>query len=496
MHSMGECEKLWTVVGAVCLVPVAILAALWIPAQAKGGPYFATGIKICEVDATSAIIWTRLTRDAAREGKDRPLPVVRYKDPKTGSIVENRRGRPDLEPVVEFPNGSTIDTIEGAVPGAVGEVRVRYKTAGAGQWQTTAWKATAANRDFTAHFPLKGLEPATAYELLVESRSGQTVEGRFRTAPLPGQSARVVFTVVTGTACPDQDAPGGGYKIYAQMLKLDPSFFVHTGDIIYYDRLAKTAALARWHWQSMYSLPTDVEFHCQVASYFIKDDHDTWMNDCWPTMKTRFMGDFTFKQGQAIFLEQVGMGNTTIRTIRWGKDLQVWLPEGRDFRSPNDMPDGPDKSIWGKEQKEWFKRTVQASEATFRVLISPTPLVGPDRSNKADNHANKQFAHEGNELRSLIASQKNMYVVTGDRHWQYVSVDSKTGLREYSCGPASDEHAGGFSMDQRQPEHRYLNIVGGFLAGTVERVDGKPTLTFRHYSVNGKILNEERLPMK
>jgi len=242
--------------GAGCLVPVAVLTLLSAPAEVKG-PYFTTGIKICEVDSTSAIIWTRLTRNAMREGKDRPLPIVRYKDSKTGELTDSARSRADMDPVVEFPKGSTIDTIEGAVPGAPGDVRVRYKAAGAGSWQTADWKAVDPNRDFTAHFPLKGLKPATAYELLVESRSGQSVKGKFRTAPLPNQPARAVFTVVTGTAYPDQDAPEGGYKIYAQMLKLDPSFFVHTGDIIYYDALAKTQALARWHWQSMYSLPTD-----------------------------------------------------------------------------------------------------------------------------------------------------------------------------------------------------------------------------------------------
>ncbi|MDB6006750.1 MAG: hypothetical protein JWR15_3737, partial [Prosthecobacter sp.] len=26
--------------------------------------------------------------------------------------------------------------------------------------------------------------------------------------------------------------------------------------------------------------------------------------------------------------------------------------DGRDYRSPNKMPDGPDKTIWGAEQKE------------------------------------------------------------------------------------------------------------------------------------------------
>lgn len=45
----------------------------------------------------------------------------------------------------------------------------------------------------------------------------------------------------------------------------------------------------------------------------------------------------------------------------------------------------------------------------------------------------------------------------------------------------------------RFPEHKYLNVVGGFLAGTVDRVEGKPTLTFRHYGVDGDILNEDRL---
>lgn len=462
------------------------------------GPFQATGIKICEVDTTSAIIWTRLTRQVRRFGKERPMPVYRYRDPQSGKLEEEFRRR-DWEAVVEFPAGSTIDDIEGAVPGAPGEVRVLYRMEGTSPWQVTPWQPAQPERDFTRHVELSGLKPATRYELRVESRAGagsspaQTLEGKFRTAPLPEQISRVVFTVTTGTAYPDQDAPEGGFKMYGRMLKLEPDFFVHTGDIVYYDRWAKSLALARWVWARMYSLPTNLEFHRQLAAYFIKDDHDTFMNDCWPTMRTRYMGEFTFRQGQQVFLEQVGMGERTYRTFRWGKDLQVWLVEGRDFRSPNTMPDGPRKTIWGREQKEWFKRSVQESDATFRILISPTPLLGPDRTNKRDNHANAAFAHEGRELRRFIAAQKNMYVVCGDRHWQYVSVDRETGLREYSCGPASDQHAGGWSNQQRYPEHRYLNVIGGFLAGIVERIEGRPRLTFRHYSVEGRILNEDRL---
>ena len=68
------------------------------------------------------------------------------------------------------------------------------------------------------------------------------------------------------------------------------------------------------------------------------------MNDCWPGQVTKFMGEFTFDQGKAVFLEQVGMGERTWRTARRGKDLQIWMVEGRDYRSQNPDPDGPAKT--------------------------------------------------------------------------------------------------------------------------------------------------------
>ena len=461
-----------------------------------GAPYMATGIKTGEVTDNSAIVWTRLTAAETRVGPDAPIPIVRYRDPKTGAVDDATEGHPDRVPVLEYPNGVTVDQLEGAAPGATGQVRVVYTEHGINTWQETAWFSVDPERDFTRQFNLTGLKPNTHYLLRAEARAKpdgpvtSELSGQFKTAPAPDMPAHVTFTVTTGQEYNDRDAPDG-FRMYAAMTKLDPDFFVHTGDIVYYDKLAKTLPLARWHWQRMYSLPTDVEFHRYVPSYFIKDDHDTWMNDCWPTMQTKFMGEFTFVQGQAVFREQVPMGEKTYRTVRWGKDLQVWFVEGRDYRSPNDMPDSKDKTIWGAVQKDWFKRTVAASDATFRVLVSPTPIVGPDRSAKNDNHANAGFQHEGDELRAFMAAQKNMVVVCGDRHWQYVSTDPTTGLREYSCGPASDAHAGGWPKDDVRPEHKYLNVCGGFLAITVNRENDKPVLIARHYSVDGTVLNED-----
>jgi alkaline phosphatase D len=462
-----------------------LLASMLPPCQAEG-PYQATGFKVGEVTSSTAIVWTRLSLRPERNGFDLPMVEIRY-----ATNSQGRRKRA-VEEII-YPNDVTVSDIRDAVPGTVGQVRVLFRPKGVEKWQQTDWESVDPGEDFTQQFQLRKLTPGITYDIQIDTQSspdgktGQSLEGSFQTAPLAKTPARVVFTVSTGQAYNDRDDEQG-YEIYPTMLNLKPNFFVHTGDIIYYDRLAKTEALAHYHWQRTYSLPTNVLFHRQVSSYFIKDDHDSWVNDCWPTMKTKYMHDFTFVRGLKIFRHQVPMGRSTYRTRRWGKDLQIWMVEGRDFRSANTDPDGPEKTIWGEKQKEWFKRTVRQSDATFKVLVSPTPLVGPDRDNKNDNHANKGFTHEGNELREFIASQQNMVVVCGDRHWQYMSVDPRTGTREYSCGPASDKHAGGWQQDDYRKEyHRYLNVTGGFLSATVERKEGTPSLTFRYHDSDGTV---------
>ncbi len=457
---------------------VLLLYSVGLEAAGQTGVYMADGIKIGEVRQDSAIVWTRLTRNAER----------------------NVDGLAFTEERTAVPAGRTLGDMEGSVPGIGGEVRVAWWPQGMiEKKKETAWQAVDAKADFTRQVRLSGLTAGTEYELDVQGRATGAGEpscrlsGSFRTPPDPGVPAQVVFTVVTCQEYPRRDDPANGHKIYDLMRRLGPDFLVNTGDIEYYDKpfpFAKTPELARFKWNRIFALPFQREFHRHTSSYFMKDDHDCLKNDCWPGQT---YGDLTWEQGLAIFREQVPMAEDTYRTFRWGRDLQIWLVEGRDFRSPNKQPDGPGKTIWGPRQKQWFYRTVRESDATFRVLISPTPLVGPDRPNKNDSYANKGFTHEGNEIRRFIGEQKNMYVLCGDRHWQYASVDPETGVQEYACGPSSDIHAGGFSESMRSPMHRYLRIQGGFLAVTVQRRDGQPTITFRHHGTDGKVYHEDKL---
>jgi alkaline phosphatase D len=235
------------------------------------------------------------------------------------------------------------------------------------------------------------------------------------------------------------------------------------------------------------------DFYTATPVYMLKDDHDLLADDVHPGSKP--FGDLTIGSGLRIWRENVPLRGKPYRTLQWGKDLQIWFLEGREYRSANDMPDGEGKSIWGTEQKEWLSRTIRESKATFKIVCSPTPVVGPDRPTKKDNHANKTFAHEGDWARRFFAAEKAI-IVNGDRHWQYVSRDAKTGLWEFGSGPVSDFHAQGWPPDERGPEHRFLRVAGGFLGIRLSYKDNGPILVFTHYDVDGKPTHEETITPK
>jgi len=439
-------------------------------AQAQPTPRQASGVKVGEVTDTSAIVWVRLTASETRNAGG---------DKKTGKSTKDDTALPDAD----------VAKLHGACPGAAGKVRVRYGTKADLSEFKTSWMDVSDKTDFTHQFALTKLPADTVIHYATETaedpvRPHPGIKGTFRTAPKPDADVRVNFAVITCQMFADLDNDDG-FNIYPAIAKLEPRFVAFTGDNVYYDSespLAKTPALARYHWQRMYSLPRHVDLLRTVTTYWEKDDHDVVKNDSWSGQK---LGELTFAEGQKIFRQQVPMSETIYRTFRWGKHLQIWLMDGRDFRSPNSMKDGPDKSIWGKEQKAWLFKTLKDSDATWKVILSPTPIVGPDRDAKSDNLSNKPFDHEGNEVRAWLQKNvpNNCFVVCGDRHWQYHSVHPDTGVNEFSIGAASDQHAGG-SPGENKKYHRFHRVKGGFLSVDAH---GK-AIVFQHHDVHGKVV--------
>ncbi|MBM3853298.1 MAG: hypothetical protein FJ399_09090, partial [Verrucomicrobia bacterium] len=395
------------------------------PTAWSAGVYFASGFQVGEVGQTDAIVWARLTAE----------PVRRWQGVVPHPLMSPTRV------LVEMPAIAASEW-EGAVPGAPGELRVAWgETPDFRAARRTEWAAVGPETDCSHKFRLTGLRPGTRYYLEIEGRSGRdgavarSESGSFRTAPAAGDWDEVWFAVITCQLYYQRD-DREGFRIYRAMSNLSPlylsypDFIVRTGDNVYYDRdnpRGNTPALCRLHWQRMFSLPLLREFSRQVPGYWQKDDHDAYFDDCHPGLEAPWIQPLTYDEGARLFREQTPVGDSLFRTFRWGRGLQIWLTESRDFRSPDTAPDSPAKTIWGAEQKAWLKRTLLESDASFKVLVSPTAIVGPDNPDQADNHANEAYRREGLEFRQWVRAQglANFYIVSGDRHWQYVSMDPR-----------------------------------------------------------------------
>jgi alkaline phosphatase D len=460
-------------------------------------PYNALGERVGEVTDRSAIVHTRLTAASMRHGRGFSFPLW------THNLSREQR----LE--VRVPDGMSVADLEGSCAGRAGRVRLHYsRAADLAAAKVSEWTEVGAATDFTHSFVLEQLQPDTVYTYAVETKSllgtktrrGKT--GSFRTAASSHRWQPIRFAAITCQDYACRDHPDG-FKTYASMKRLSPAFLVSTGDNVYYDidlPIATSVELARYHWHRMYSQPLVVEFFQTIPGYWMKDDHDSFEDDDWQTRQPLRVAPMAWQDLAPVFLEQVPIGKKTYRSFRWGKGLEIWLVETRDFRSPNPDTDGPAKTIWGAEQKAWLKKNLLASDAAFKVLISPDCIVGPGGGpgrarfelpeGGADSHGDGGFAYEGREFRHWVRENKlaNLVVINGDRHWQYHSVDPETGLHEFSCGPVSDSHATDFPYDPKY--HRFLRIKGGFISVSLEGTETKPRLLVQHHDVDGQVVHQ------
>jgi len=290
----------------------------------------------------------------------------------------------------------------------------------------------SAASDFTAQVTLEGLSPGREYSYRARfERSGRRsseVEGRFRTAPAPRDGVDEVRFIVGGDLgghgyCRETE---GGYRIFETMGTLSPDFFVANGDMIYADELcpaegpegrknvpgdfprvsaveidwADRAGLQEIFWKQWRYHRGDATFQAflaRVPMYAQWDDHEV-INDFgapWPS--------WPFASERQGFLNLVETGRNAVlsynpiarnsgeprriyRSFRWGRDLEVFLLDGRSYRDRNDLADSEanPKTLLGAEQLEWLAKGLLASDATWKVVSSNVPLSVPTGTDPAN----------------------------------------------------------------------------------------------------------------
>jgi alkaline phosphatase D len=300
-----------------------------------------------------------------------------------------------------------------------------------------------ADTDFTGTTRLRGLPSGEQihYRVLLADpddprRTGEPVNGTFRTVSHKRRDGvRFLWSGDLAGQGWGINPDFGGYTIYQAMARLDPDFFLCSGDNIYADGpIPATAALpdgstwrnitteekskvaetlAEFRGNFRYNLLDHHlrAFNAQVPSIIQWDDHEV-RNNWYPgqtildsdTRYTEKRVDVLAGRARRAFSEYFPVSTLrpgardgrVYRVLRQGPLLDVFVLDMRTYRnanSPDDQTVDP-QGILGREQLEWLERELSRSRAVWKVIASDMPLglVVPDAT---EGRANIEAVAQG-----------------------------------------------------------------------------------------------------
>ncbi|MFD9035149.1 alkaline phosphatase D family protein [Streptomyces sp. NPDC059567] len=286
-----------------------------------------------------------------------------------------------------------------------------------------------AGGDFTGTTALRGLPAGEQIHYRVTladpddpRRTGEPVVGTFRTAPARRRDGvRFLWSGDIAGQGWGINPDIGGFRAYEEMRRLNPDFFLCSGDTIYADgplqpsvtlpdgriwrnvttpEKAKVAeTLDEYRGNFRYNLlDHNVRaFNAQVPSIVQWDDHEV-RNNWYPGQilddprYTEKDVDVLAARASRAFAEYFpvstlhargGAADSRMhRVVRYGPLLDVFVLDMRSYRNANSPGRQADDTtgILGAEQLAWLKRELSRSRAVWKVLAADMPLglVVPD----------------------------------------------------------------------------------------------------------------------
>ncbi|MFI2352171.1 alkaline phosphatase D family protein [Streptomyces sp. NPDC019443] len=281
--------------------------------------------------------------------------------------------------------------------------------------------------DFTGTTSLRGLPAGEQVHYRVTladpydpRRTGEPVYGTFRTAPAKRrEGVRFLWSGDIAGQGWGINPDIGGYRAYEEMRRLDPDFFLCSGDTVYADgviqptvtlpdgriwrnitteeksRVAQTLADFRGNFRYNLLDENVRRFNAQVPTVVQWDDHEV-RNNWYPGQilddprYTEKNVDLLAERSMRAFSEYFpistlpagGREGRVHRVVRYGPLLDVFVLDMRSYRNANSPGRQADdtQGILGAEQLAWLKRELSRSRAVWKVIASDMPLglVVPD----------------------------------------------------------------------------------------------------------------------
>jgi alkaline phosphatase D len=368
------------------------------------------------------------------------------------------------------------------------------------------------------------------------------VTGRFKTPPSGNRDVSFVWSADTVGQGFGINPDLGGMTIYDAMRRLEPDFFVHSGDTIYADnplqaemklrdgtvwrnivtdaksKVAETLDEFRGNYRYNFLDDHLRKFNAEVPMLAQWDDHE--VIDNWHAEKS-LADDPRYKEKN--ILELIARANRAFREYMpiegglngaaelferfpYGPRLEIFRVDMRSFRSAN----GPNRRttlepFLGGVQVEWLKKALKASRATWKVIAAGMPLgvvvyddwrkkSGSEAVANADDGAPLGRELEIAALLSFIKREdiRNVVWITGDVHYAAThyydpakaTFTNFTPFHEFVAGPLC---AGGFGPNALDgtfgPQVKFQKTPP---AGTFNLAPSQGSCNFGHVKIDGR----------
>jgi alkaline phosphatase D len=291
--------------------------------------------------------------------------------------------------------------------------------------RTAGTALVLANTDFVGRVDLEGLPPDAELFVRVQFRTlghhGVTsapLFGRFRTAPKRPKKVRFVWGGDTAGQGWGIDLGFGGMKCYEAMRRVEPHFFLHSGDTIYADgpmapqvtdrdgnviwtnafldvvpeKLKVAETLHEFRRNYLYNrYDAHVQaFSAEVPQIWQWDDHEIVNNwspgkilDSRYTVVTDVKtlvqnATQAFREYAPIRFGRGDRAGRMYRHVPYGPDLDIFVIDMRSYRAANgcntEPAPGPETAFLGAEQLAWLKHKLSTSRATWKVIAADMPI--------------------------------------------------------------------------------------------------------------------------
>jgi alkaline phosphatase D len=293
------------------------------------------------------------------------------------------------------------------------EVRVVYGgEPELGEARRSAAVVARAEDDYCVQLELDGWEPAREvfYRIEVDGAVDKYLRAlppfRFRTAPNGPARFRVAFGSCARVAY-DRVQP-----IWNAVHAARPELFFWLGDNIYGDALDARVLAQEYKMQrAVASLQPLLPGVAQLA---IWDDHDFGLND----YDRRHPAKQAALETLARHWANPPMGTPETPGCFFAYSyggVDFFFLDGRSYRDPNALPDGPAKTLLGTAQLAWLKERLRSSRAVFKVLACGSgwsAAKGPGGDSWAS------FLHERDALFDFVREERiaGVVLLSGDTH--------------------------------------------------------------------------------